>query len=30
MTEFTDLTFKQLIDEHYKYQQDIKMVFINI
>ena len=22
MTEFTDLTFKQLIDEHYKYQQD--------
>ena len=22
MTGFTDLTFKQLIDEHYKYQQD--------
>lgn len=22
MTEFTDLTFKQLIDKHYKYQQD--------
>ncbi len=22
MTEFTDLTFKQLIFEHYKYQQD--------
>ena len=22
MTEFTNLTFKQLIDKHYKYQQD--------